>query len=161
MILKSWRRKVRTHPFWLNDNRSINQDKHLVLLWSASWKDGISIYAPGWVKNDQRKIPGAMNIKWYVVPDAYGIQQGIDAGWCEGFPDYNEAYPRNGCCWTHCYNGSDRNWDGAFHNRPRLPRSCIQGFHLSLSKTTTSGYALKSSTKGIYLMGKWVILTLE
>lgn len=36
------------------------QDLHLVLLWFASWKNGYSMYAPGWVKNDQGRFPRAM-----------------------------------------------------------------------------------------------------
>lgn len=36
------------------------QDLHLVLLWFASWKNGYSMYAPGWVKNDQERFPRAM-----------------------------------------------------------------------------------------------------
>jgi len=38
-----------------------NQDLRLVLLWFASWKNGYSMYAPGWVKLDQEKYPRAVN----------------------------------------------------------------------------------------------------
>ncbi|MBN2665096.1 MAG: DUF5597 domain-containing protein [Bacteroidales bacterium] len=37
------------------------QDLKLVLLWFASWKNGYSMYAPGWVKLDQKKYPRAVN----------------------------------------------------------------------------------------------------
>lgn len=36
-------------------------DLKLVLLWFASWKNGYSMYAPGWVKNNQDKYPRAMS----------------------------------------------------------------------------------------------------
>jgi len=32
-------------------------DLKIVLIWFASWKNGISSYAPGWVKRDQKKFP--------------------------------------------------------------------------------------------------------
>ena len=37
------------------------QDLRLVLLWFASWKNGYSMYAPGWVKHDQNKYPRAVS----------------------------------------------------------------------------------------------------
>lgn len=38
-----------------------NQDLHLVILWFGSWKNGYSMYVPGWVKNNQEKYPRAKN----------------------------------------------------------------------------------------------------
>jgi len=35
------------------------QNLHLVLLWFASWKNGYSMYAPSWVKNNSDKYPRA------------------------------------------------------------------------------------------------------
>ncbi|MES1218727.1 MAG: DUF5597 domain-containing protein [Bacteroidota bacterium] len=32
---------------------------HLVILWFGSWKNGYSVYAPGWVKNNSGKYPRA------------------------------------------------------------------------------------------------------
>ncbi|MEJ2701974.1 MAG: beta-galactosidase, partial [Sedimentisphaerales bacterium] len=40
-------------------------DMHVVLLWFASWKNGVSSYAPAWVKKDTRRFPrclGASNL---------------------------------------------------------------------------------------------------
>jgi len=37
------------------------QNLHLVLLWFGSWKNGYSMYVPGWVKNNQDKYPRAKN----------------------------------------------------------------------------------------------------
>jgi beta-galactosidase GanA len=39
-----------------------NRDLHLVILWFGTWKNGYSMYAPGWVKNDQVRFPRAKNI---------------------------------------------------------------------------------------------------
>jgi beta-galactosidase GanA len=39
-----------------------NQNLHLVILWFGSWKNGYSMYVPGWIKNDQEKYPRAKNI---------------------------------------------------------------------------------------------------
>lgn len=36
-----------------------NQNLHLVILWFGSWKNGYSMYVPGWVKNNQEKFPRA------------------------------------------------------------------------------------------------------
>ncbi len=36
-----------------------SQNLHLVILWFGSWKNGYSMYVPGWVKNDQEKYPRA------------------------------------------------------------------------------------------------------
>jgi hypothetical protein len=33
---------------------------HLVLLWFGSWKNGLSSFAPGWVKADQQRFPRAL-----------------------------------------------------------------------------------------------------
>jgi len=38
-----------------------SRDLHLVILWFGSWKNGYSMYVPGWVKNDQEKYPRAKN----------------------------------------------------------------------------------------------------
>jgi beta-galactosidase GanA len=38
-----------------------NKDLHLVILWFGSWKNGYSMYVPGWVKNNQEKYPRAKN----------------------------------------------------------------------------------------------------
>jgi hypothetical protein len=38
-----------------------NQNLHLVILWFGSWKNGYSMYVPGWVKNNQEKYPRAKN----------------------------------------------------------------------------------------------------
>ena len=32
-------------------------DMHLVLLWFGTYKNGISTYAPGWVKKDHKRFP--------------------------------------------------------------------------------------------------------
>jgi beta-galactosidase GanA len=32
------------------------QNLHLVILWFGSWKNGYSMYAPAWVKNDGRRF---------------------------------------------------------------------------------------------------------
>jgi hypothetical protein len=36
-----------------------SQNLHLVILWFGSWKNGYSMYVPGWVKNNQEKFPRA------------------------------------------------------------------------------------------------------
>jgi hypothetical protein len=36
-------------------------DLHLVVLWFGTWKNGYSMYAPGWVKNNTAKYPRAKN----------------------------------------------------------------------------------------------------
>ena len=33
------------------------QHEHIVFLWLASWKNGMSSYAPVWVKQDTRRFP--------------------------------------------------------------------------------------------------------
>ena len=38
-----------------------SQNLHLVILWFGSWKNGYSMYVPGWVKNNQEKYPRAKN----------------------------------------------------------------------------------------------------
>jgi beta-galactosidase GanA len=38
-----------------------NQNLHLVILWFGTWKNGYSMYVPGWVKNNQEKYPRAKN----------------------------------------------------------------------------------------------------
>ena len=43
----------------IRDARSNNM--HLVLLWFASWKNGLSTYAPDWVKRDFERFPRARN----------------------------------------------------------------------------------------------------
>lgn len=37
------------------------QNLHLVILWFGSWKNGYSMYAPGWVKNDSEKFQRVKN----------------------------------------------------------------------------------------------------
>jgi len=39
------------------------QDLHLVVLWFGSWKNGYSMYVPGWVKNDTKRFPRVKNKK--------------------------------------------------------------------------------------------------
>jgi len=39
------------------------QNLHLVILWFGSWKNGYSMYVPGWVKNDTKRFPRAKNQK--------------------------------------------------------------------------------------------------
>jgi hypothetical protein len=39
------------------------QNLHLVILWFGSWKNGYSMYAPGWVKNDSQRFPKVKNQK--------------------------------------------------------------------------------------------------
>lgn len=39
-----------------------SQNLHLVILWFGSWKNGYSMYVPGWVKNNQEKFPRAKDI---------------------------------------------------------------------------------------------------
>jgi beta-galactosidase GanA len=38
-----------------------SQNLRLVILWFGSWKNGYSMYVPGWVKNNQEKYPRAKN----------------------------------------------------------------------------------------------------
>lgn len=38
-----------------------SKNLHLVILWFGSWKNGYSMYVPGWVKNNQEKYPRAKN----------------------------------------------------------------------------------------------------
>ena len=42
---------------WIDVARQ--QHLHLVLLWFGSWKNGVSSYAPAWVKQDPRRFPRA------------------------------------------------------------------------------------------------------
>jgi hypothetical protein len=44
---------------WIEQARS--QHLHLVLLWFGSWKNGVSSYAPDWVKKDPRRFPRAIS----------------------------------------------------------------------------------------------------
>jgi hypothetical protein len=37
------------------------QNLHLVILWFGSWKNGYSMYVPGWVKNDTKRFPRVKN----------------------------------------------------------------------------------------------------
>jgi len=46
-----------------------SQQLHLILLWFASWKNGYSTYAPGWVKNNTEKYPRAKD------PDGKPVNQ--------------------------------------------------------------------------------------
>lgn len=39
------------------------QNLHLVILWFGSWKNGYSMYVPGWVKNDTKRFPRVRNQK--------------------------------------------------------------------------------------------------
>ncbi|MFD1003588.1 DUF5597 domain-containing protein [Ohtaekwangia kribbensis] len=39
------------------------EDLHLVILWFGSWKNGYSMYAPAWVKNNTQKYPRAKDAK--------------------------------------------------------------------------------------------------
>jgi hypothetical protein len=39
------------------------QNLHLVILWFGSWKNGYSMYVPGWVKNDTKRFPRVKNKK--------------------------------------------------------------------------------------------------
>jgi beta-galactosidase GanA len=39
------------------------QNLHLVILWFGSWKNGYSMYVPGWVKNDRKRFPRVKNKK--------------------------------------------------------------------------------------------------
>jgi beta-galactosidase GanA len=39
------------------------QNLHLVILWFASWKNGYSMYAPSWIKNNSDKYPRAKDEK--------------------------------------------------------------------------------------------------
>ena len=52
------------------------QDLRLVLLWFASWKNGYSMYAPGWVKLNQEKYPRAVNRdgESFQMLSAFGIE---------------------------------------------------------------------------------------
>src|SRR5947209_6266957 len=49
------------------------QNLHLVILWFGSWKNGYSMYAPGWVKNDTKRFPKVKNQKGesFVVLSAF------------------------------------------------------------------------------------------
>ena len=51
-----------------------NQGLHLVILWFGSWKNGYSMYVPGWVKNDTKRFPRVKNKKGesFVVLSALG-----------------------------------------------------------------------------------------
>lgn len=42
---------------WIDDARE--QHLHLVLLWFGSWKNGVSSYAPTWIKQDPKRFPRA------------------------------------------------------------------------------------------------------
>ena len=42
---------------WIDVARE--QHLHLVLLWFGSWKNGVSSYAPAWVKQDPKRFPRA------------------------------------------------------------------------------------------------------
>src|ERR1700722_12998000 len=42
---------------WIDVARE--QHLHLVILWFGSWKNGVSSYAPAWVKQDPRRFPRA------------------------------------------------------------------------------------------------------
>ena len=35
------------------------QQLHLVVLWFGSWKNGVSSYAPAWVKKDTKTVPAS------------------------------------------------------------------------------------------------------
>ena len=50
------------------------QNLHLVILWFGSWKNGYSMYVPGWVKNDTKRFPRVKNKKGepFVVLSALG-----------------------------------------------------------------------------------------
>ena len=50
------------------------QNLRLVILWFGSWKNGYSMYVPGWVKNDTERFPRVKNKKGepYVVLSALG-----------------------------------------------------------------------------------------
>lgn len=37
------------------------ENLHLVILWFGSWKNGYSMYAPAWVKNNQKRFPRAVS----------------------------------------------------------------------------------------------------
>lgn len=37
------------------------ENLHLVILWFGSWKNGYSMYVPGWVKKDQERFPRAIS----------------------------------------------------------------------------------------------------
>ena len=37
------------------------QRLHLVVLWFGSWKNGVSSYAPGWLKKDTKRFPRAVS----------------------------------------------------------------------------------------------------
>src|ERR1044071_7722510 len=39
------------------------QNLHLVILWFGSWKNGYSMYVPGWVKNDTKRFSRVKNKK--------------------------------------------------------------------------------------------------
>jgi hypothetical protein len=47
---------------------------HLVFLWFGSWKNGLSSYAPLWVKNDPRRFPWARNQNggWLDILSTFG-----------------------------------------------------------------------------------------
>src|SRR6478672_8546909 len=49
------------------------QNLRLVILWFGSWKNGYSMYVPGWVKNDTKRFPRVKNKKGepYVVLSAF------------------------------------------------------------------------------------------
>lgn len=44
---------------WIEQART--QRLHLVLLWFGSWKNGVSSYAPDWVKKDPKRFPRAIS----------------------------------------------------------------------------------------------------
>jgi hypothetical protein len=49
-----------TYDFALVDgliDQARNQNERIVFLWLASWKNGLSSYAPAWVKQDSRRFP--------------------------------------------------------------------------------------------------------
>jgi beta-galactosidase GanA len=42
---------------------ALEQRLHLVVLWFGSWKNGVSSYAPAWVKKDTKRFPRAVSAK--------------------------------------------------------------------------------------------------
>lgn len=46
---------------WIDVARE--QRLHLVVLWFGSWKNGVSSYAPAWVKKDTKRFPRAVSAK--------------------------------------------------------------------------------------------------
>ena len=68
----------------------------LVFLWLASWKNGMSSYAPLWVKQDTRRFPRVIEKDGAPGGNPEHIGQGIDRSRCARFRRLDAPPPRSG-----------------------------------------------------------------